>query len=133
LLDDGVGRCGLIWVGEAFYPTTSAFNAEAHEVGLSRRITTVPHGFVVGETWVLLAHRKAIQKEETAIGKPPEFIPGIFRIFRPASVEIVVSGDEPDAVIEDYIKRGLSPVKVIREGVSEQGALMPGADADGDD
>jgi hypothetical protein len=131
LLDDGAGKCGLIWVGEVYYPTTADFDREAEELGLSRRITTVPHDFQVNKTWVLLAHRKAIQKEETAMGKPPEFIPGIFRIFRPTSVEIVVSGDEPDTVIEDYLKRGLTPVKVIREGEpGKQEALMPGSQDD---
>lgn len=124
VIDEGIGRSGLLWIGEQFYPTTKAFNDEAKSMGISRRMLNVPVGFKVNLTMVLLAHRKAIQKEATELGKPPEFIPGIFRMFRPSRVEVVVSGDEPDDVIEGYLKRGLTPVKVIHEGDAKQAPLM---------
>ena len=56
-----MGRVGLIWVGEKFYPTPQDFCAEAEKMGISRRIPAVPNDFVLGETWVWLAHRKAIE------------------------------------------------------------------------
>jgi len=114
LLEQGVGRAILLWVGEQFYPTTDHFKREAQVMGISRRLLAVPHGFVVGETLVLLAHRKAIMVGPREIGGETEFVPGIFQIFRPQRVEVVVTGDEPDAVIDDYLKRGLTPVKVLR-------------------
>lgn len=54
-------RAGLLWIGEAFYPTPKAYMDEAIEMGLSRRISAVPKDFVVGEHWVMLAHRKGIK------------------------------------------------------------------------
>lgn len=119
LIREGLGRAGLLWIGEAFYPTVADFEHEADRMGLSRRIATVPHGFVVGETWILLAHSKAILREAPKMGAKPEFIPGIFRMFKPDRIEVIVTGDEADSVIDDYIARGLSPVKVVREGAEQ--------------
>jgi hypothetical protein len=56
-----MGKTGLLWVGQKFYDTPDKFIAEGVEMGFSRRIPRVPHGFKVGETWVLLAHKKAVQ------------------------------------------------------------------------
>ena len=109
---DDMSRAGLLWIGEEFYPSAKHFEQEAAEMGVSRRINSVPHGFKLGETWVLLAHRNAIP--EFKDGKL-EFHPGIFRVWKPVAIEIIVSGDEPDDVILDYEKRGLPPVKVVRE------------------
>ncbi|MCK5548786.1 MAG: hypothetical protein KAI64_07205 [Thermoplasmata archaeon] len=109
----GVGQCGLIWIGETHYPTTGHFNREAEIVGISRRLSAVPKAFVFGETVVMLAHRRAIMSEPV-MGEEIEFESGIFRIFKPDKIEIVVSGDESDEKIESYIDRGLTPVKVER-------------------
>ena len=43
-----MGRGGLLWIGTQFYPTIEAFEAEARLLGISRRITTLPRGFVQG-------------------------------------------------------------------------------------
>lgn len=64
-----LGRAGLIWIGETYYPSPLHFIREGIEKGISRRITTVPRDFEVGETWVLLAHRKAVRTWET-VEKP---------------------------------------------------------------
>jgi hypothetical protein len=109
-LKEGLGTCGLLWVGERFYPTPHDFDREAECMGISRRITTVPKGLKPGETVILLAHRKAIQHADGT------FDGGIFRMFKPTHVEIVVKGNESDEVIEDYIRRGLTPVQVYYEG-----------------
>lgn len=138
--DDGasrLGRCGLLWIGESFYRTPGEFAAEADRMGISRRITAVPRDFVVGETWVLLGHRKAVKAgvidQETedqyatlqdaldagvhASALAEWWKPGIFYVFRPQRVEYVVSeADENDPeFLASLVKRGIEPVKVIRE------------------
>jgi hypothetical protein len=123
LLLEGIGRAGLLWIGEKFYPIVADFSLEAEMDGISRRITQVPRGFVAGETWVLLAHRKAIVGPYE-IGQEPTFTPGIFRVFRPERIEVVVDGTEPDEVIEGYLKRGLTPVCVQRAEEYVQPALL---------
>jgi hypothetical protein len=55
-----LGRCGLIWIGESFYKTPADWLKEARELGISRRIATVPNDFEVGKTWIFVAHLKAI-------------------------------------------------------------------------
>jgi hypothetical protein len=40
-----------------------SFMKEAREIGASKRINAIPKGFVVGETWVILAHRQAGNKD----------------------------------------------------------------------
>lgn len=115
-------RAGLIWVGEAFYATPGAFLEEASRMGVSRRIVAVPRGFKVGETWVYLGHRKAIeQRPELGQIDPPEPLPGIITLFKPTAIEYVLrDGEEDDAELLDSLaERGITPIKVVREGQTD--------------
>lgn len=109
--------CGLLWVGEQFYSTPREFSEEAAELGISRRVHAIPRGFKLGETPVMLAHRKGavewITNPDTGAPQPVE-VPAVFSIFVPSAVEVIVSGDESDDEIEALVKRGLTPVKVER-------------------
>ena len=109
----GIGKVGLIWIGESYYPTVGHFQREIDEVGISRRINNIPRGFSF-ENYVMLAHPKAILKQPAEMGQEIEHEPGIFMIFKPERIEIVVSGKESDTEIEGYLKRGLTPVKIER-------------------
>lgn len=134
-----IDRAGLIWVGEAYYKTPREFVNEAVEMGISRRVTAIPRGFEVGETWVLLGHRKAVRKgwrlatddgDEPRVyqtfadaardaahsmdGQPVEvWAPGIFTAFRPTAIEYVVKDDDPDNKLEALEARGITLVRVI--------------------
>jgi hypothetical protein len=117
-----VGKVGLLWIGEQFYPTPADFSDEAARLGISRRISSIPKDFEVGKTWVALAHRKAIQrvcecggKEDCADcgGDGVQSIPAIFRMFRPEAIEYVVKGTESDGELEAMEKRGITPVRVV--------------------
>jgi hypothetical protein len=115
------GRVGLLWVGEKFYATPDEWTREAQHQGVSRRLSTVPRDFVLGETWVWMAHRKAILNPDGT------WTAGVFRAFRPQRVEYVCTGDESKDQIDALIDRGLTPVKVEHAGetkplFSEQGA-----------
>jgi len=101
----------LIWIGEKFYPTVADFEQEAKEMGISRRITSVPRGFEVGKTIVMLAHRKAIHLQPQ-FGEDVIYQPGIFRIFKPQAIEVVVTEETTEDEIAGYEKRGLTPVVV---------------------
>jgi hypothetical protein len=103
-----LGKAGLIWIGEQFYKTPAEFLNEARRMGISRRITAVPRDFKVGETWVLLAHRKAIVSTDGL----DEADAAIFTMFRPDRIEYVVRGDETDDELEALTKRGIQPVIV---------------------
>lgn len=128
-------RTGLIWIGEQHYKTPREFMQEAGRMGVSRRITAVPRDFKVGETWVLLGHRKAVLSgylgddgEQYTVeqylsrempyqengGPKAIFSPGIITAFRPTAIEYIVKGDETDEELEALEKRGIEPVKVIR-------------------
>jgi hypothetical protein len=120
-------KCGLLWVGERFYPTPVDFDLEAGALGISRRLPhdQIPRGFKAGEDFIMLAHRKTVVRMEDGEGTPlfPDvrarvavFYPGVFRIFRPSRIECVVAGDEPGDFIDALIKRGITPVKVERNG-----------------
>ena len=109
------GKSGLIWVGAKFYRFPEAFIAEANRINISRRIKAVPQGFELGVTWVFLAHKKAIFNRED--GKVT-YKPGIFRAYRPTGIEYIVKGDETDEALEKKIKRGITLVKVEKEGVT---------------
>lgn len=113
-VEQGIGRVGLIWIGESYYPTVGHFQREVDRVGISRRMNNIPRDFILGETYVMLAHPNAILKQPLEMGQEIEHEPGIFMIFKPERIEIVVSGKESDTEIEGYLKRGLTPVKIER-------------------
>ena len=127
-------RAGLIWVGGLYYQTPESFLDEATQMGVSRRIQKPPRGFKIGEHWIYLGHAKAIEVDRTAgeatpcpkcgaIGwvfpcsecKYDGKRPGVITLFRPTAIEYIVKGDETDEEIEALEKRGISPVKVIRD------------------
>lgn len=118
IADARIQMAGLLWIGEKFYKTPFAFAQESAEMGISRRITMVPKGFKLGETWVALAHRKCIpvaDEGKEGMKKDPEFKPGIFHIMKPSRIEYVVKDDDSDEKLEKLEKRGFTLVRVERE------------------
>lgn len=127
-------RAGLIWIGEKFYSTPREFMAEASSMGVSRRVSKVPREFVLGETWVALAHRVAIAGE-CEHGVPPEticracpdevssagWLPGVFTFFRPSAIEYIVTGDESEDELDALEARGFDLVRVIPSGDDDEG------------
>jgi len=125
-----VGRAGLLWIGEKYYSSADEFLSEADDQGVSRRISRVPHGFRVGKTWVLLAHRKTVEERCPECkgnggvfgGKPCKecngdgmiMTAGVFRLFQPTAIEYVTKGDETQEELESLVKRGITPVKVVK-------------------
>ncbi len=95
----------ILWVGKQFY-TPESFLKEASEVGISKRIGSVPDDFMFGESWVFLAHI------EGANG-----VPGCIAAFKPTHVDLVVEDEEwiPEGTDElsDRLSGNLRVVKVI--------------------
>jgi hypothetical protein len=56
----------LLWIGRKHY-TPEAYLHESRELGVSRRLSAMPKGLVLGETWVLLAHLDAVAPRERRI------------------------------------------------------------------
>jgi len=101
---------GLMWVGEKHYSPES-FVIEALQMGVSKRIASIPRGFKVGESWVLLAHKKALPEEPDGNGEQNRS--GIFYAFRPARIEqLVRESDLTEEKKELLKKRGITPVEV---------------------
>lgn len=142
LASNALGRAGLLWIGEKYYRRPEDWSREANEQGVSRRVPHVPKGFILGRTWVLVAHRKAIQQGCTLCQgnghavepKPTEVCPecngegytwtaAIFHAFRPTAVEYVVKGDESEEQLEAMRKRGITPVRILPESTEPQAAL----------
>jgi hypothetical protein len=109
-------KAGLLWIGGIFYKHPEDWTAEAHRLGVSRRIARLPNDLEIGKTWVLVAHRDALPSDEIGNDGQPKMLPAIFHAFRPDRVEYVTRGDESDEEIERMRKRGITPVKVVREG-----------------
>lgn len=129
-------RMGLLWIGEAHYKMPADFLAEGMAQGLSRRITAIPRDFVLGETYVLLAHRKAIHKDwgiygdterEQAEGKRleggDEYCPGIFGCFRPTRIEYIVHDDDTEEKLDRLQERGITLIKLLR--TDKQAEMFP--------
>lgn len=102
------GKAGLLWIGKASYKTPQDWLREAVQMGISRRIAAVPRAFVLGHTWVLMAHRKALVTGNEAQ-------PGIIAYFRPSRIEYVVKGDESEDELERLAKRGITLVEIVTE------------------
>jgi hypothetical protein len=117
-----MGRVGLLWCGESFYKTPQDWTREAREQGVSRRISTVPNDFVVGETWVLMAHPKAIMGTNDA--GEIAYHPGIFHAFKPSAIEYVVKGNESEEELERKEKRGITLIRIVRVGEQQELATV---------
>jgi len=123
LADSKVQRAGLLWIGAAFYKTPDLFDAEAARMGISRRISALPRDFKVGESWIALAHIKAIEGPAPAPGEELiEARPGIFRLFKPTAIEYVVKGTETDEELARFEKRGFTLVKVVHAKEEQEAA-----------
>jgi len=106
-----IGKAGMLWIGTQFYPTIDHFENEARTQGISRRINTIPHGFKLGETWMLFAHLRGILKPTGDL--KAKYVPAIFRVWRPTRIErIFVESDRNGDKVAADVKRGITPVFV---------------------
>ena len=80
-------------------------------MGLSRRISAIPREFKIGETWVALAHRKAITAP-LQFGEQPKQKAGIFHVFQPARLEYVVREKDSKRKLKKLEARGITLVRV---------------------
>lgn len=118
---EALAKAGLLWIGEQFYPNVKDFTNEALELGVSRRIRTVPRGFKVGETYVLLAHPKAVHSWED---DHLAWTPGIFRLWLPTRIEKLVFESQRDSdEVKELIERGISPVFIPDNDRDHQGSV----------
>jgi len=118
-LFDG-NQAGILWIGEKFYPTVKHWYKEAVELGVSRRIPAVPKGFRLGEHYVFMGHPKAIEG-----GEPPDYgesKAGIFRVWKPQKVEMIVTGKmlQNQKFKEDLERKGITPVIVPEDDPDHQ-------------
>ena len=110
----------LMWVGESFYKTPQDFKREAHAIGISKRIVSIPKDLILGETWILLAHNKAVErKSDPPIDATEDWIPtvkmtpGIFYAFQPQKIEkIYAQGTVTEEELKRCKERGITPVEV---------------------
>lgn len=125
---DTLGLAGLLWIGEKFYKTPADFDREAAALGVSRRISAIPRGFKVGETWILFAHPKTVETfvdvvdEQgkqcefplTAFGKRIVYKPGIFRVWKPERIEKILPESKRVAhgELAELAEKGITPVFV---------------------
>jgi hypothetical protein len=127
---NGMGeRVGLLWIGEQFYKTPSAFQIEASQMGVSRRIAAIPQGFKLGEHWVWLAHPKVKENPPAEVGGDVTWTPGVFRIFKPTRIEKIITetmaaDQEEMAKLE---KRGITPVIVPSDDKDHVGTVYDDA------
>jgi hypothetical protein len=112
LLDLDLGRSGLLWVGAMHYKTPAHFDLESAALGVSRRISAIPKDFVLGETWVFLAHPNVIpgQNDEGE----QVLLPGAFKLFKPSAIEQIVTETQADDKDEmaKLTERGITAVVV---------------------
>ena len=123
-----IGRAGLLWIGERFYKTPGEFMREGSALGISRRVSAVPRGFKLGETWVMLAHPKTIPcPAETCSGDcercgGSRYLPGIFHVFMPLRIEKIITESQATAeTLADLDKAGITPVVVPDNDRDHQG------------
>ena len=146
-----MGSAGLLWIGEKFYKTPAEFDAEAMQLGVSRRIHAIPRQFKVGETWILLAHPKAIKQTcadcigagliangdtsvcATCDGKGEMFQAAIFKVWKPSRIEKILPESKRDsAEVAELEKRGITAVFVPDDDPDHQGTVYDKDDSDDD-
>lgn len=112
-----------ITIGAQHYATPEKFLHEAARHGISRRINSVPRGFVLGESMVYLIHPRAFQVDvlpdrplkdgdQPLLFPEQRFVSGIIAAFKPTQIQYVTSGNESEEYLDVLVKRGITPVKV---------------------
>jgi len=111
----------VMWIGESHYPTPLDWTKESNQMGVSRRISAIPKEMILGKTWVIVAHNRAIETKcetckglgytgsagkdadpcETCDGNGKIGKPGIFHAFRPRQYELVVT---PSMRTQQWVK-----------------------------
>jgi hypothetical protein len=111
------GKHGLIWIGGSYYSNAADFTAEAHRMGISRKIKAVPNGFELGKTIVYLAHRNVVDTGEKDENDKPKLGPGVFTVFKPTGIDLVINDENsvPEKAEKLAEKYGARIVKVIRK------------------
>jgi hypothetical protein len=101
---------GLMWVGRHFY-TPESFVEEATRLGISKRISRIPKELVLGQTWILLAHKEAGEKLVENVNTK---WPAIFYAFRPQKIEMIVtqSQSKDGEFMQKLNEKNLTPVVV---------------------
>ena len=111
------GRFGFMWVGKRYY-TPQSFVKEAGEMGVSKAISQIPKGLVIGETWVLLAHKAvpiydAGTFENGLAKQEPRKAPAIFYAFVPQRVEMLVwKSEATEERVLELEERGITVIVV---------------------
>lgn len=135
-----MGRAGLLWIGAQFYKSPRAFLTEANELGISRRIATIPRGFVLGETWVMFAHAAAlpcggcggvgIRESERCDGCAGSGArAGIFYLWQPRAIETLLPESARDSeTARELAARGITIVYVPDNDPDHQGTVYDKAD-----
>lgn len=118
LLEDAL----LVWIGKGHYATAADFMLEADMMGISRKLASIPRGFEIGKDFIFFAHQNAIpddvkftivdQKKVTDYG----WSPGIFYVWRPAKVELVIDdpNDIPDKALNIQERHGADKVELVK-------------------
>jgi hypothetical protein len=117
-------KVGLVWVGEKYYPTPEAWAKEAAQLGVSKRISSIPKELVVGKSWIFVAHPNAIATEKKLPPGPDELLgkteivysPGIYHAFVPKRIELVVT---PSMEREEWVQELVEKNKVTLVRVPE--------------
>lgn len=116
---DDLGRVGLMWVGERYYPKPEDFERESERLGVCKRIPALPKEIELDKTWILLVHPKAIvgkveEKMVNGVGKVETRVykPGIFHAFKPTCIEKIVTDQTSEEELGKLKKRGITPVMV---------------------
>ena len=138
------GKHGMMWVGKRFY-SPQKFDEESTTMGISKRISGVPRGFKLGETWVLLGHpdagtTKAREDCEKCGGsgvvegkQPGEKIPckcfkpinAVFKAFMPTAIEKIITETQSkdEELMKDLKERGIKAVIVPDNDKDHQGTV----------
>lgn len=105
---------GIMFVGDKFY-TPESFSREALVMGISKRMSTMPEGFEFGTHFIYLAHIKAWEVEREMDGETiTDHVPGVFYIFRPTHIELVI--DDPNNIPEK--------AKKLKDQLGEQATIV---------
>jgi hypothetical protein len=116
----------FMWVSKDLY-SPSSFIAEARKMGVSKRFArgSLPREFKIGQTWVLLAHKKAnFLKDPQDFTKGYNEAPGVFYAFRPQRIEVPMWKDSEAQEIRDLEVQGFTVVLIDKteENVKRHGA-----------
>jgi len=109
-----------MWVGSEY--TTTSFEQEAFEMGVSKRISVIPKDLEIGKSWIYLGKQGLIKERVGYDAKKGRVkkVDGVFYAFKVTAIEHWLGeSDATEEKVQELLNKGITVVEVPETEVNQ--------------